>query len=57
MSIEELYFDSAGPLASGTFPAVRNFLNAGLQQPGAAAPPAVLRSLGGVSLAGTAAPA
>lgn len=56
-SLETFYCGSAVPLTSGTSPAVRSFLDAGLQEPGAAAPPAALRSLGGVSLAGTAAPA
>lgn len=56
-SLEAFYCDGAVPQTSGTSPAVRIFLDAGLQQPGAAAPPAALRSLGGVSLAGTAAPA
>lgn len=56
-SLEAFYRDGAVPLISGSSAAVRNFLDAGLQQPGATAPPAALRSLGGVSLAGTAAPA
>lgn len=50
------YSESIALNPSGIPLGVYRVIDAGLQRPGASAPPAALSSLGGVSLAGTAAP-